>query len=91
MIRGMIYDTQKKYKEAIADYQKALTANPELTIVNYLIGIDYDSLEQYKNAINYYQIFISKYQEDDDYKKYAQTRIAELSKYAQQSSTPNTK
>ena len=89
--RGMIYDAQKKYKEAINDYQKALAANPELTIVNYLIGIDYDSLEQYKNAINYYQIFISKYQEDDDYKKYAQTRIAELSKYAQQSSTPNTK
>ena len=68
-----------------------MTANPELTIVNYLIGIDYDSLEQYKNALNYYQTFISQYQEDDDYKKYAQTRISELSKYAQQSSTPNTK
>ena len=44
--RGMIYDTQKKYNEAIADYKKAIASNPDLTIVNYLIGVDYDMLKQ---------------------------------------------
>ena len=81
--RGMIYDTQQKYKEAINDYQKALSQNQDLTIINYLIAVDYDTLEQYKNAVNYYKTFIAKYNEEDDYKKYATTRISELKQYAQ--------
>ena len=80
--RGMIYDTQKKYNEAIADYKKAIASNPDLTIVNYLIGVDYDMLEQYKNAISYYKAFTATYNEDDDYLRYAKTRISELEPYA---------
>ncbi len=80
--RGMIYDTQKKYKEAITDYKKAISSNPDLTIINYLIGVDYDMLEQYKNAISYYKAFTATYSEDDDYLKYAKTRITELEPYA---------
>lgn len=80
--RGMIYDTQKKYKEAITDYKKAISLNPDLTIVNYLIGVDYDMLEQYKNAMSYYKAFTATYSEDDDYIKYAKTRITELEPYA---------
>lgn len=79
--RGMIYDTQQKYKEAITDYKKAITYNPELTIINYLIGVDYDMLEQYKEAMSYYQAFTTTYTEDDDYSKYAKTRIDELAQY----------
>lgn len=77
----MIYDTQQKYKEALADYKKAISFNPDLTIVNYLIGVDYDMLEDYKNAISYYKSFLASYSEDDDYKKYAQDRVGELSAY----------
>lgn len=79
--RGMIYDTQKKYNEAIADYKKAILSNPDLAIVNYLIGVDYDMLEQYKNAMSYYKAFTATYSEDDDYSKYAKTRIGELAPY----------
>lgn len=79
--RGMIYDTKKKYNEAIADYKKAAGIDPELTIINYLIGVDYDMLEQYKNAVSYYKSFVANYSEEDDYKKYAQTRIGELKAY----------
>ena len=79
--RGMIYDTKKKYNEAIADYKKAASIDPEITIINYLIGVDYDMLEQYKNAVSYYKSFVANYTEDDDYKKYAQTRIGELKSY----------
>ncbi len=80
--RGMIYDTQKKFKEAITDYKKAISSNPDLTIINYLIGVDYDMLEQYKNAMSYYKAFTATYSEDDDYLKYAKTRITELEPYA---------
>lgn len=79
--RGMIYDTQQKYKEALTDYKKAILANPDLTIVNYLMAIDYDNLEQYKDALSYYKAFTATYSEDDDFKKYAETRIGELTPY----------
>ena len=79
--RGMIYDTQKKYSQAITDYKKAISINPDLTIVNYLIGVDYDMLEQYKNAVSHYKAFTNKYAENDDYMKYAQTRLGELKQY----------
>lgn len=79
--RGMIYDEQKKYAQAISDYKKAISVNPDLMIVNYLIGVDYDMLEQYKNAMSYYKAFTATYSEDDDYLKYAKTRIGELAPY----------
>ena len=79
--RGMIYDTQKKYSQAITDYKKAISINPDLTIVNYLIGVDYDMLEQYKNAVSHYKAFTNSYSENDDYFKYAQTRLGELKQY----------
>ena len=77
----MIYDAQKKYAQAISDYKKAISVNPDLIIVNYLIGVDYDMLEQYKNAMSYYKAFTATYSEDDDYLKYANTRIGELASY----------
>lgn len=79
--RGMIYDTQKKYNEAISDYKKAISYNPDLAIVNYLIGVDYDMMEKYKEAMSYYKAFTATYSEDDDFKKYADTRIGELAPY----------
>lgn len=79
--RGMIYDAQKKYLDSITDYKKAISANPELAIVNYLIGVDYDMLEKYKDAMNYYKAFTATYSEDDDFLKYAKTRIDELAPY----------
>lgn len=81
--RGMIYDTKKKYNEAIADYKRAINISPDLCIVNYLIGVDYDTLGQYKNAVSYYKAFSAKYTENDDFKKYADQRIADLKQYAQ--------
>ncbi len=79
--RGMIYDTKKQYNDAINDYKKAILQNPDLAIVNYLIGVDYDMLEKYKDAMSYYKAFIATYSEDDDFLKYANTRIGELAPY----------
>lgn len=81
--RGMIYDTKKKYNDAITDYKRAINISPDLCIVNYLIGVDYDTLGQYKTAVGYYKAFTSKYTEADDFKKYADQRIVDLKQYAQ--------
>lgn len=79
--RGMISDAKQKYSDSIEDYKKAIALNPDLLIVNYLIGVDYDMLEKYKEALSYYKAFIATYSQEDDFSKYANTRIEELSKY----------
>jgi hypothetical protein len=38
-------------------------------------------LEKYKDAMSYYKAFTATYSEDDDYLKYANTRINELTPY----------
>lgn len=82
--RGMISDDQKKYALAIADYKKAVqyaAGDPELTIVNYLIGLDYDTLLQYQNALPYYKKYITLTKENNEYKIYAQSRVKALKEY----------
>lgn len=79
--RALIYDVQKKYTFAVADYKKAIQYNSELTIIYYLIALDYDSLAQYKNALINYKKYVSLTAENNEYKKYAQTRANELKKY----------
>ena len=80
--RGLIYDAQQKSLQAIAEYKKAVKYNKDLFISNYLIATAYDSLGQYANAYNYYKIFVSTSTENDDYKKYAQTRLNDLKAFS---------
>lgn len=80
--RGMIYDTKEKRTEAIADLTKALELNTELTICNYLIAVDYDTLGKYSDAYKYYTAYVNSQKEDDEYKEYAKSRAEELKEYA---------
>ena len=56
--------------------------NPDLVISNYLIATGYDTLGQYTNAYLYYKKFVGETQSDDDYKKYAKTRMNDLKAYS---------
>ena len=76
--RGMIYDAKEKFSNAIADYEKAIVLNADLTIINYLLGVDYDTLNKTQNALKSYEAFVASYNEDDDFKQYAQSRIKDL-------------
>ena len=76
--RGMIYDAKEKFSNAIADYEKAIVLNSELTIVNYLLGIDYDTLNKTQKALKSYEAFVASYDDDDDFKQYAQSRIKDI-------------
>ena len=80
--RGMIYDEQKQTKLAIADYLNAIKNSNDLPIANYLLAVDYDSTNNYKEAFKYYKLFMEKYKTDDEYLKYAKTRMEELKPYA---------
>lgn len=80
--RGLVYDAEQKTLQAIEEYKKAVQYNPDLIISNYLIATGYDTLGQYTNAYLYYKKFVSASQSDDDYKKYAQTRLNDLKAYS---------
>ena len=76
--RALMYDEQKNAKSAIADYLNVLKYTKELPIANYMIAIDYDGMENYKEAFNYYKKFIAEYTTEDEYLKYAKDRMKEL-------------
>ena len=80
--RGMIYDEQKQTKLAIADYLNVVKNSSDFPIVNYLLAVDYDTNSNYKDAFKYYKIFTEKYSTDDEYLKYAKSRMEELKSYA---------
>lgn len=88
--RGMIYDSKAKQKEAISDLKKAYELNKDLIVCNYMIATEYDALEKYKEALEYYKIYANSNAQDDDYKKYAQARAQELEEYVK-STTPTAK
>ena len=48
----------------------------------YAIAINYDKLEKYKEAYDYYKKYSNSAALDDEYKQYAKTRVEELKKYA---------
>ncbi|MFA7658747.1 MAG: tetratricopeptide repeat protein [Candidatus Gastranaerophilaceae bacterium] len=79
--KGLINDVNKKYIFAISEYKKAIQYNSELTIIYYLMALDYDNLAQYKTALANYKKYVSVTTEDNEYKKYSQSRIKELKKY----------
>ena len=80
--RGLIYDEQKQPKLAISDFLNVLKYSNEFPIANYMLAVDYDTLSNYKEAYKYYKKFTSAYTTDDEYLKYAKTRMEELKAYA---------
>ncbi len=87
--RAMVYDAQKKYAEAIADYKAAIKINPnDLKIINYLIAVDYDAQEKYKEAYDFYVKYSTSDVPEDEYKTYATDRAKELKDYVEQSTKP---
>lgn len=82
--RGMVYEAQKLYINAVNDYKKALEYNPQMIIANYSIAVNYDNLKQYKNALGAYKKYIdetTKIGETNDYTRYSARRIQDLQKY----------
>ena len=79
--RALIYDEQKQPKLAIADYLNVIKNSKDFPIANYMVAVDYDGLENYKEAFKYYKQFVSEYKTEDEYLKYARDRMKELEPY----------
>ena len=54
----------------------------DFPIANYMVAVDYDGLENYKEAFKYYKQFVSEYKTEDEYLKYSRDRMKELEPYA---------
>ena len=82
--RGMVYDAQKKYSQALAEYQKAVSLSNAIPEAYYSIALDLDYLGRYKEAYSNYQKYLSQSQSDNEYTQYAKNRMQELKQYATQ-------
>lgn len=76
--RAMAFDALKNYPKAIEDYKSTLKYAPEMYIAYYSLGVDYDSLGDYQMAKVNYEKYVKNTFEENDYKKYAQSRIGEI-------------
>ena len=78
--RGLIYDAQKKYQLALNEYLKTVSISNAIPEAYYSIALDYDYLGQKKEAYLNYQKYISLTTAENEYTKYAKSRMNEIVK-----------
>ena len=76
--RALAYDALNNYQKAISDYKSTLKYAPDMIIAYYSLGVDYDAINNYQAAKENYKKYVELCDEDNEYKKYAQTRITEI-------------
>ncbi len=76
--RALAYDAKENPIKAIADYKKAVELNNELSMAYYSIGLCYEALKNTTEAKKMYIKFLTEYKTQDEYYKYAKSRLAEL-------------
>ena len=81
--RGMVYDAKNERHNAIEDYKKVIELSPDIVIANYLLAIDYDTLQKFVDAYRAYKNFVTNYTQNDEYKIYSQKRLEDLKPYAE--------
>lgn len=80
--RGLIYDAQKKYALAQAEYQKTIQLSNAIPEAYYSLALDYDYLGKRKEAYLQYQKYLTMTAEENEFTKYAKERLKELIQYA---------
>lgn len=80
--RAMVFDAKNERLKAIEDYKKVVELAPDIVIANYLLAIDYDTLQKFLDAHRAYKTFVEKYDKDDEYKQYSIKRLEDLKPYA---------
>lgn len=80
--KGMCYDELKKPSEAIKQYRLIISKNQSFTNAYYSLALDLDNQENYKEAIeNYEQYLTLKGKEQDETVSFVKERIKELKDY----------
>jgi lipoprotein NlpI len=66
-------------RKAIDDYVKVKSLMPSMEIVYYSLGVDYDTISDFKNAKESYRKYIElSGTANNEYTKYAKKRIIDL-------------
>ena len=79
--RGLIFDAQKKYELALNEYVKTVGASHDgIPEAYYSMALDYDYLGKKKEAYLNYQKYLSLASADNEYTKYAKSRMNEIVK-----------
>jgi tetratricopeptide (TPR) repeat protein len=77
--RALCYDALNDPRKAIEDYIKVKTLTPNMELVYYSLGVDYDTISDFKNAKEAYRKFIElSGTKNTEYTKYAKKRIIDL-------------
>ena len=73
--RAMVYDALGNYKLAVSDYEQVVAINSTIPLVYYSLGVDYDSLKDFPQAVKNYKKYLELTNETNEYTKYARQRI----------------
>jgi tetratricopeptide (TPR) repeat protein len=77
--RALCYDALNDSRKAIDDYVKVKSLMPSMEIVYYSLGVDYDTISDFKNAKESYRKYIElSGTANNEYTKYAKKRIIDL-------------
>lgn len=82
--KGLNLDELKKTSEAIKQYKALILKHPEFSNAYYSLALDFDNTENYKEAVEYYEKFLSlkaKNNEQDEMTQFCTSRIKELKDY----------
>lgn len=82
--KGMIFDAQKKYSLAVGEYKKMLSISNVIPEGYYTLAVDLEHLNQPREALYNYKKYLEVAPQANEYTRYAQARIEELSKYEAQ-------
>ena len=78
--KGMIFDAQKKYSLAISEYKKMLLISDIIPEGYYALAVDLEHTNQPKEALLNFKKYLEVTKQANEYTRYAQSRIEELSK-----------
>lgn len=77
--RALCYDGMNDSRKAIDDYVNVVKFMPTMDIAYYSLGVDYDTIADYKSAKEAYKKFIElSGTKDTEYTKYAKKRLIDL-------------
>ncbi|MBQ8476226.1 tetratricopeptide repeat protein [bacterium] len=79
--KGLIFDELKKPKDAIAQYKALIAKHPDFYNAYYSLAVDLDNMENYKEAVVYYDKFLNLSKEKNDMTTFAASRTKELKDY----------
>lgn len=82
--RGIIFDAQKKYSSAVAEYEKTLSITNSIPEAYYALAVDLENLNRPQEALANYKKYLKLASEENEYTRYSQARVQELSQYENQ-------